>query len=102
MSHAFGRRNDDVVVEATENLPLNAEAFPNLALDLISLNGSSARFQGDAQTKVSQFVRNAENSAFPQTKHLRAIEKSPVFPRVMKPMSAGKCLGFFFRDRKTT
>jgi hypothetical protein len=96
VSQAFCRRNDDVVVEAPENFPLNAETFPNLALNLVSLDGSSASLQRDAQTKVSQFVGDTENGAFPQTKYFRAIKKSPVFPRVMKPMSAGKCLGSFF------
>ena len=102
MGQAFSRRNDDVVVKATKDFPLNAEAFPNLTLDLVSLDGSSPSFECDAQAEMPQFIWNSENSALPQTKYFRAIEKSPVFPRVMKPMSAGKCLGSFFGSRKTT
>jgi hypothetical protein len=83
VGQAFGGRDDDVIVETSQDLPLDTERLADLAFHFVSLNGIAARLERDAQTVVTELVRNAENSTLPQTEYFRAIEKSAVFPRVM-------------------
>jgi hypothetical protein len=89
MDHAFGCWDDNIVIKTSEGFSLGAERFSNLTLDFVSLNGGSASFERNSEAKMPQVVGNPKNSALPQAKYFRAIEESPVFPRVMEPMAAG-------------
>ena len=84
MSHFFGSRDHDVIVERSQHRGLSTERLPDLAFNSIAFHRHPTSFERNPKTEVLQLIGNTKDSTLRKPEDLASVKKTPILPRIVE------------------